>query len=41
MREMSSTSSTICVSDVAFRSIVSMALSLLSGATMPERNMRA
>ena len=32
---MSSTSSTICVSDVAFRSIVSMALSFLSGATMP------
>ncbi len=41
MREMSSTSSTIWVNDVAFRSIVSMAFSFLSGATMPERNMRA
>jgi hypothetical protein len=41
MREMSSTSSTICVKDVAFRSIVSMLLSRFSGGTMPERRMRA
>ena len=41
IREMSRTSSTICVSDVAFRSIVSMALSFLSGPTIPERSMRA
>ena len=40
-REMSSTSSTICVNDVAFRSMVSIALSRLSGPTMPDRRMRA
>ena len=41
MREMSSTSSTIWVSDVAFRSMVSTAFSFRSGATIPARSIRA